>query len=208
MTFLSTVLALGMMPLWIFTMGPLLTEGALRIPFGQLVFSLVTLILPTTFGMRIRWRWIKAARFMEKIIVPFTLLTVLFIFTAGVYINLFIFQLITGLMVAAGFMVAVSGYIFGAGLAWLFRLGRPQITAVSVETAFQNGSIAFVLLKISFEEPIGDLSAVAPVAQLCMTGAPLWLFFGVLKFYQKCIRKKKEVTEKGQKTTKEEDQEL
>ena len=39
---------------------------------------------------------------MEKIIVPFTLLTLIFILTAGVYINLFIFLLITPLMVAAG----------------------------------------------------------------------------------------------------------
>ena len=46
---------------------------------------------------------------MGKIIVPFTLLTVLFILTVGVYINLFIFLLITWPMVAAGFLVAIAG---------------------------------------------------------------------------------------------------
>ena len=30
----------------------------------------------------------------------------------------------------------------------------------------QNGSIAFILLKMSFEEPLGELAAVAPVAQV------------------------------------------
>ena len=39
-----------------------------------------------------RWRWPGAGKVLEKIIVPFTLLTVLFILTGGVYINLFIFQ--------------------------------------------------------------------------------------------------------------------
>lgn len=189
MTFLSTVLALGMMPLWIFLMGPLLTEGALVIPFGQLIFSLVSLILPTTFGMWIRWKWVKAAKVMEKIIIPFTLITVLFILTAGIYINLFIFLLMTPLMILAGFIVAIAGYLFGASFAWVLQLKLPQITAVAIETSFQNGAIAFILLKMSLEEPFGELAAVAPVAQLMITGLPLWVFFGCLKVYQKCFRK-------------------
>jgi sodium/bile acid cotransporter 3/5 len=41
MTFMSTIAALGMMPLWVFLMGPLLTEGDLVIPFGQLIFTLI-----------------------------------------------------------------------------------------------------------------------------------------------------------------------
>ena len=55
----------------------------------------------------------------------------------GVYINLFIFILITPLMVMAGFAVAIAGYLFGAGLAFLFRLNRAQIIAVAIETSFQ-----------------------------------------------------------------------
>jgi sodium/bile acid cotransporter 3/5 len=102
MTFLSTVAALGMMPLWIYLMGPLLTQGRLVIPFQQLIISLMGLILPTLLGMWVRWRWPRVARLMEKIIVPFTLLTVFFILTVGVWINLFIFLLITPLMVLAG----------------------------------------------------------------------------------------------------------
>lgn len=190
MTFVSTIAALGMMPLWIFLVAPFLSEGSLRIPFQQLISSLVGLILPIAFGIFIRWKWLKLAKKLEKIIVPFTLLTVIFILTAGVYINLFIFQLMTGTMVAAGFTVAFVGYLFGAGFAWLFRLKKEQIIAVSIETSFQNGSIAFVLLQISFPEPLGELASVAPVAQLLLTGLPLWLVFFAIKLY-KCYRSKK-----------------
>ena len=52
----------------------------------------------------------------------------------------------------------------------IFRLEIPQITAVSIETAFQNGGIAFILLRLSLPEPFGDLASVAPVAQLMITG--------------------------------------
>ena len=69
----------------------------------------------------------------------------------------------------------------GASLSWAFQLELEQITAVAIETSFQvslkiasntfnlsfqNGSIAFILLKMSFEEPLGELAAVAPVAQV------------------------------------------
>ena len=95
----------------------------------------------------------------------------------------------TPLMILAGFIVAIAGYLFGASFAWIFQLKLPQITAVAVETSFQNGGIAFILLKMSLEEPFGELAAVAPVAQLMITGLPLWLFFALLKIYQKCFRK-------------------
>ena len=85
--------------------------------------------------------------------------------------------------------MAITGYLFGGGLAKLFKLTRGQIIAVAIETSFQNGNIAFILLKLSLAEPYGELAAVAPVAQLMVTGLPLWLVFFALKFYQKCIKK-------------------
>ena len=45
-----------------------------------------------------------------------------------------------------------------------FRLKVAQITAVSIETAFQNGGIAFILLQLSLPKPYGDIAAVAPVS--------------------------------------------
>ena len=169
--------------------GPYISDDNLKIPFKQLIVSLVSLILPTALGMWIRWRWSRSAKILDKIIVPFTLLTVLFILTAGVYINLFIFLLMTPAMFLAGFIVAITGYLFGGGLAKVFKLTKGQIIAVAIETSFQNGNIAFILLKLSLAEPYGTLAAVAPVAQLMVTGLPLWLVFFALKFYQKCIKK-------------------
>ena len=164
MTFMSTIMALAFMPLWIFLLGPYIVDDTLVIPFTQLITSLVSLILPTALGMWIRWRWSQSARILDKIIVPFTLLTVLFILTAGVYINIFIFLLMTPAMFLAGFAVAIAGYLFGGGLAKLFKLNRGQIVAVAIETSFQNGTIAFILLKISLQEPYGELAAVVRVS--------------------------------------------
>jgi len=192
MTFVSTIAALGMMPFWIYTLGPYVSEDDLVIPFGQLMMSLFSLVLPITLGMWIRYRFTKGAKFMKAVIVPFTLITVLFIFTVGMYINRFIFLLMTWQMVVAGFLVAFCGYTFGAGFAWLCGLKVAQITAVSIETAFQNGGIAFILLQLSLPKPYGDIAAVAPVAQLMLTGLPLWAILAILKIYQRFFQEIKE----------------
>ena len=44
-----------------------------------------------------------------------------FLDQVGVYINFYVFQLITWLMVLAGFLVTGAGYAFGGGLAFLCK---------------------------------------------------------------------------------------
>ena len=70
--------------MWIFVLGSTLNdESDLVIPYGQLIISLVALIGPISLGMWIRYRFEKGAKIMKVVIVPFTLLTVLFIFTVS-----------------------------------------------------------------------------------------------------------------------------
>ena len=52
----------------------------------------------------------------------------------------------------------------------MFRLNRSQIVAVSIETAFQNGSIAFILLQLTLDDPKNDIATIAPIAQIMLTG--------------------------------------
>ena len=46
---------------------------------------------------------------------------------AGVYVNLYVFSLITGMMVLAGFVVAFAGYAVGGILAWACRFEKINI---------------------------------------------------------------------------------
>ena len=102
--------------------------------------------------MWIRYRWPASDKYLSKIIVPFTICTILFILTvselqiknfnfsqfgasradvnicnllisvqAGVYVNLYVFSLMDGMMVLAGFVVAFAGYAVGGLLAWACR---------------------------------------------------------------------------------------
>ena len=60
----------------------------------------------------------------------------------------------------------------------MFRLNRSQIVAVSIETAFQNGSIAFILLQLTLDDPKNDIATIAPIAQIMLTGEYFIITYG------------------------------
>ena len=91
-------------------------------------------------------------------------------------------------LMVAGLIVAIAGFLFGGLFAWGARLGRPQIVAVSIETAMQNANIAFVLLKTTLPTPYSDIAALSPIAQILMTTSILFVVFGIVLTNQ-CIQK-------------------
>ncbi|KAK8733163.1 hypothetical protein OTU49_006497, partial [Cherax quadricarinatus] len=74
MTAVSTIAAMGMMPLWMYTLGgKLLEENAnLKIPYGNLAGSLISLTLPVAVGIFIRYKRPSWAEKGARIIKPFT----------------------------------------------------------------------------------------------------------------------------------------
>ncbi|GIY42088.1 p3 protein [Caerostris extrusa] len=197
MTFISTIAALAMMPLWIFTLGAsLFRDHEATIPYINLAGSLVLLTFPLGIGILIRQYSPRLSKVSRKIIKPFTLICVIVSVCFGLYVNQFVFKLFTWQVVLAGISIAWGGYCFGALMAWSFRLERAQIMAVSIETAFQNPAVAFVMLVLSLPQPGADLSSVPVIAQLMLTGLPMWALLILSKIYHKvkvCCEEQKQI---------------
>lgn len=175
-----------MMPLWIFTLGrTLFRDNNATIPYINLAGSLVLLTLPIGIGLLIRQYSPRLTRVSEKIIKPFTIIIVLVGIGLGLYANSFVFSYFTWQVVVAGLAIAWGGYSFGALVAWMFRLEKSQIVAVSIETAFQNPAVAFVMLLLSLPQPDADLSSVPVTAQLLLTGIPMWALLLWTRAYKK-----------------------
>uniref|UniRef100_T1JMS2 Uncharacterized protein n=1 Tax=Strigamia maritima TaxID=126957 RepID=T1JMS2_STRMM len=202
MTFTSTVLALGMMPLWLFTLGRSFFDD-IHIPYFNLFTTLLSLILPVGVGILIRYFKPKWAKLAEKIVRPTTIIILIFFLTIGIYSNLFLLRLFNWQIVMAGVCVAWGGYIFGALAAWFLCMERNQIIAISIETAFQNPAIAFLVLKLSLPAPDADLASVSLVAQLFVTAIPLWIAYIVMCMHERMNaspdeKKKIKLTEEGE----------
>jgi len=192
MTFISTIAALGMMPFWLWLLsGFFLTEGSMvQVPFLDIALSLIFLTIPIGIGQLIRYFKPNIAKFItEKFIKPFSFCVILLLWGLGFYTLSHIFILLEWRMLVAGLGVAASGFIFGALFAWMARLNRAQIIAVSMETALQNGNIAFILLKVSLPTPYSDIAALPPIAQILMVSIILFALYFARKFYECCLKK-------------------
>jgi len=177
MTFFSSVAAFAMTSFWIWFLGSPLVDTTLPIPYTQLVIALISFALPVGLGILIRRQWPeKSVRVKTKIGRPLWLLMVLIIVVAGIAMNLFFFYLVTWRHLVAGACLGFLGYTFGATAAILTRMGRPQVIAVAIETAIQNGGIGVVVLNLTFPSPYSDM-ALLPILAFFFCSAGPFLFF-------------------------------
>ncbi|KAI1297204.1 P3 protein [Halotydeus destructor] len=188
MTFISTLASLGMMPLWMFTLGKhLLEQGNVQVPYTNLMMSLIFLTIPLIVGLLLqKYKPTLAAR-LKSLLRPFTFVVITIAVSGSIYVSFYVFALMTLPVIGAGLSVAMGGYLFGAIAAAIFGLKAPQIVAVSIETALQNPGVAFVLLQLSLGQPESDLAAVPVIAQLFMTGIPMWIACAIFHLVRKLI---------------------
>ncbi|XP_068203949.1 uncharacterized protein [Palaemon carinicauda] len=187
MTAISFLAAMGMMPLWMFTLGSRLTEGndTIVIPFSNLAISLVALSLPVCIGILIRLKKPVWADKGKKILKSCSLFVLTFFLTAGIYNSYKVFLMMNWYMIIAGILVVITGYTFGALFAKIMCLERAQIIAVSIETAMQNTGVATILLKLSLDSPFSDLASIPIFATFFVTGPPLIIGYFSYKIFKR-----------------------
>jgi len=166
MTTASTVVAIFMMPLLLklYTVGftnqineaMLATggEAGFIIPTGNIISSLILVLVPVAIGMFIRYKspdWAKTAEdtagFMGMIVILYL------VGTAFVRHGGLLLRTPTEVYVGA-ITLGLLGFLFGFYLSRM--VGLPPIfqRAVSLETGIQNGPLAFAVILLSFQEPI------------------------------------------------------
>lgn len=195
MTFCSTVAALGMVPLWLFTVGQkVIYRTDVQIPYENILTSLAGLLIPVGIGMVLQWKKPNWAKYVVKTIRPIMVIFFILVFTLGVYANLYIFDLMrnTPLILLAGALVPYVGFLFGGLVALLTCQTWQRIRTIAIETGIQNTGIAIVLLKVSLPPPDNDISIVAPIAAAIFTPVPMLIAIVSYEIYKRCFRKKTE----------------
>lgn len=154
-------------------------------PFANLIGSMVAFTLPLLCGLLIKQYRPEWAKVTARYVKPATIAIVVVTLLATSIVYSFIFLLFTWSMFISGIGVALAGYGSGALGAYLCKLPKDQIIAVSIEVAFQNAGIAFILLLFSLPAPASDIAGVPVVAQLLATSIPLWFLLVGQKIYSR-----------------------
>lgn len=180
-----------MMPLWLLTVGRMLVDDTVEIPFQNIMISLASLVLPLLAGMCIR-RWLpRVAKVVAKCVKVGALIFVVFVLTFGVYANLYMFQIIKQWRVLlSGVTCAWGALLIGGLIAWICRQPWDRIKTIAIETGIQNTGISIVLLRLSLPQPDADLSSAMPIAAVIFSPLPLFIGFLYLIIKKRCSKDK------------------
>ncbi|XP_033754598.1 ileal sodium/bile acid cotransporter-like [Pecten maximus] len=211
MTLVSTVCALGLLPLWVYTLGQEFLEDEnkkLNVPFFNIFTTLLILIIPLLTGIGIQFKLPKIKKFILKVVTPVTVVGVIILLSVGIYSNLFIFKLFNPKVILAGCLLPYFGYVIGGIIAFILRQPWVKVKTIAIETGMQNAGVAFIILLYAFPPPDGQLAAVAPAASAVMTPLPLFVLTVIFGIYKKCNPEKYQKVEQKEEESKEPELEI
>ncbi|XP_038046391.1 ileal sodium/bile acid cotransporter-like isoform X2 [Patiria miniata] len=168
MTFLSTCLALGMLPLNLFIYSRFFKaegneDSGINLPITNIIMQISFLTVPLLLGMLIRAKLPKIAEYVIKSLNILSLTLVLLTLGVGLYSNVYVI-FSPAFVLLGGFLHPTCGFIIGFIMAkFLARFPNESAVTVSVETGVQNNLIAISMLKLSFDQPEADIMARMPM---------------------------------------------
>lgn len=200
MTFCSSVASFGLSTLWIWALGShILTNEddiASKIPYLRIFIAILSLVLPIALGMFFKYKKPEIAEKLRRFTRPIFFIFILVSVCFGIYINRAFFSLVGVNHALCAVLLSATGFIVGALSAFFGRLQKDQIIAVSIETAIQNPSAAFVVMQTTIPSPYSDMGSVPVISYMAFaTGPPMLsvlLIYKLVEFIRSRQKAKKE----------------
>ncbi|XP_022082464.1 ileal sodium/bile acid cotransporter-like [Acanthaster planci] len=176
MTTLSTVAAMGMMPLNLFLYGRSWTSESVVIPYSNIAIALALTLVPVAAGMLIKYRkpsWCKIITLLGSI---FGFLAIFFTISSGGIIDPSMFASPWQVWFA-GAIQPLLGYALGYFFALALRRPHAECRTISIETGTQNIGLALVLLLVTFQgsDQLNNLLVIPNVYRGVLALHSLWL---------------------------------
>ncbi|ROT67889.1 ileal sodium/bile acid cotransporter [Penaeus vannamei] len=196
MTFVSTVVAFGALPMWVYILASTIFQDGNfdYIPYSKMAVMVVGLVLPCAIGVALKKFLPKVAGVLKKLLTPVAVVFIIFASTFGVYVNFYIFYYFTWKVAIVGMALPWLGFLFGAVMAVLCKRQFEEVIAVSIETGIQNTGLAIGVVKFALQKfsPLGDITVVVPVAVATLTPIPLLLALLCKRLYERRRKSKLE----------------
>ncbi|XP_030839056.1 ileal sodium/bile acid cotransporter-like [Strongylocentrotus purpuratus] len=171
MTFFSSVIALGMMPLNLYIYAtPFTTENQrLVTPYSELAQQLAILVIPLFIGMAISWKFPKFKKFCKKVVKPIAMLLIVVGIGMGVPADFYAFSQSPVNNWIVSILIPLFGAFFGLSFARIFgRNIRTSIT-IAIETGVQNALLARTIVFLFYPRPEADLLARIALTTILVT---------------------------------------
>ena len=166
MTTASTVMALLMMPVLLkaYTGGFIEqisanmraagTETDFVIPTGNIISSLVLVLVPVALGMLLRRKSPDWAKVAEDTAGFFAVLVILYLLGTAFIRHGSLFAQTPWQVYIGAIGLGMAGFFFGYWFSRLIGMFPLFQRAISLETGIQNGPVSFAIILLSFQEPV------------------------------------------------------
>uniref|UniRef100_A0A671NM65 Sodium/bile acid cotransporter 4-like n=1 Tax=Sinocyclocheilus anshuiensis TaxID=1608454 RepID=A0A671NM65_9TELE len=174
MTISSTILALVLMPLflWMYSRAWINTPVVNLLPFGAIILTLCSTLIPIGFGVWLRYRYNRVAEIIIKLLATIP---------ASVYL--------------VALLMPITGYAAGYGLATLFDLPPNSRRTVSLETGCQNVQLCTAILKLAFPPQLMGGMYMFPLLYALFQAAEAGIFILAYRMYRKEVLHKQDLME-------------
>ncbi|XP_023220366.1 ileal sodium/bile acid cotransporter-like [Centruroides sculpturatus] len=151
MTTVSTILALGMMPLNVWIYGIRIESNALIIPYNNIALSLIIVTSPVLVGMAIKWKVPKVSVYVTKggSAIGFALIIVVLTIDFVVYQE-FLCHISWRLIVTC-IIMPITGILLGYFIAFICRRSNAICKTIAIESGIQNAAVVFSVIILSFD---------------------------------------------------------
>jgi sodium/bile acid cotransporter 4 len=205
MTFTSNLLSIGMMPLWLCTLGQSILrehypDWTVHPPWRQLCLFGLCLSLPTVLGCLIRWRLPRVARVLSVVVRASAALGMIVFFATAVYANVWVFNYMSNWRpIVATVLICHISYLFSYALTRLVCQQSHAITlTIAIEAGVQSMPTMLVVLQLTCPIPEAHVGfSVAVVYILNVLGTLLVCIVAMVVYnaVQKVRAKRRGATE-------------
>ncbi|NXG50974.1 NTCP2 protein, partial [Psilopogon haemacephalus] len=200
MTTCSTLFAMGMMPLCLFIYTKMWTDSsAIVLPYNSIGISLVSLVIPVSFGMFVNHKWPRKAKLILKVgsIVGAVLIVLIAVVGGILYKGSWV---ITPKLWIIGTIFPAAGYSLGFILARVAGLPWHRCRTVSLETGMQNTQLCSTIVQLSFTSEQLELMFTFPlIYSIFQLLFALIILFGYRIYRRYRIRTKPDVEKTEEK---------
>jgi bile acid transporter len=151
MTAASKVLGIIMMPLCLYIYARPFTGAAFPIPYGDIIKTLIVLLLPVAIAMALRKRFgERFANVAERAGSTAGIVVLITLVFLSVTRNAHVFKTVPHATYLAAALLGITGMLLGSLVARACRLPLAQRRTVSFETGIQNSPLCFAILLMAF----------------------------------------------------------
>jgi predicted Na+-dependent transporter len=147
----------AMMPLWVYTLGDVLTKKAnINIPVYGLLGNLFLTVAPCVAGVVLNIYLPKIKETALKWAKPMAVFNIITIVLFMLYVKSYVFQIIKVKdWLTLGFIPGL-GFLLAAFVSFICNLSTKQIVTVAIETSIQNFFIPALIIFTNFPSPESD----------------------------------------------------